>query len=346
MSPDRAGSASGAPKVVLLILTWNRRDDVLRCVASLARADYPNLLPVVIDNASADDSVAALGARYPDLAVVRNPVNRGYAGGNNVGILWALEEGADYVQIINSDTEVTAEMTSAMVRVAESDPRIAVVGCRNLLMEDPSLLWGAYGILDYGPFVVRTAGRGEADGPRWREVRDVDWVIGNGYLWRRAALERVGLLDERFFGYHEDVDWCVRARRAGYRVVYAGTAAIVHRGGSSSDAAHARRFPVAYFLGRNGVLFVRRHANLAERLRFAALAGGAFAGRLLRAAILSVSPAKAARTRGSAELARERQYLRGFADGLSGRPIPFRRLGLADAEEAASDRQPSIPARP
>jgi GT2 family glycosyltransferase len=330
-----------APKVVLLILTWNRRDDVLACVASLARADYPNLLPVVIDNASADDSVAALRARYPELAILRNPTNRGYAGGNNVGLRWALEEGADYVQIINSDTEVTAEMTSEMVRVAESDARIAVVGCRNLLMENPCRLWGAYGILDYGPFVVRTAGQGEPDGPRWREVRDADWVIGNGYLWRRAALERVGLLDERFFGYHEDVDWCVRARQAGYRVVYAGTAAIVHRGGSSSDPAEARRFPVAYFLGRNGVLFARRYAAPAQQVRFALLCGGAFAVRVLRAAIRSVSPSRAARARGGAELSRERQYFRGLGDGLRGRPIPFRRLGLADAEEAAGETRPA-----
>ena len=81
-----------APKVVLLILTWNRRDDVLGCVASLARADYPNLLPVVIDNGSADDSVAALRARHPALAILQNRTNRGYAGGNNVGIRAAKGE--------------------------------------------------------------------------------------------------------------------------------------------------------------------------------------------------------------------------------------------------------------
>jgi hypothetical protein len=329
MSADPTRSA----KVVLLILTWNRRDDVLRCVASLGRTDYPNLLPVVIDNASADDSVAALGARHPHLTILRNETNRGYAGGNNVGLRWALEEGADYVQIINSDTEVTANLTSELVRVAETDPRIAVVGCRNLLMEDPERLWGAYGVLDYGPFVVRTAGQGERDGPRWREVREADWVIGNGYLWRRAALEGVGLLDERFFGYHEDVDWCVRARQAGYRVVYAGSAAILHRGGSSSDAAHARRFPVAYFLGRNGVLFVRKHASPGQTMRFALLCGGAFVLRWLRATARSALPAGTkARARGVEDLAREREFFQGLADALRGRPIPFRRLGLADAE--------------
>jgi GT2 family glycosyltransferase len=306
------------PRVILLILTWNRRDDVLRCVASLPRLTYPNLTPVVIDNASQDDSVAALRARHPALTILENRRNLGYAGGNNAGIRWALGQGADYVQLINSDTEVTPDMTGELVRVAESDPRIAVVGCRNILMEDPTRLWGAYSTLTYGPFLVRSDGAGAADEPRWHGVRDVDAVIGNGYLWRRAALGDVGLLDESFFGYHEDVEWCARARQRGWRVVYAGGAAIVHRGGSSSASGHARVFPARYFLGRNAVAFVRRYAGAADRLRFAALCGGALAARLGRALV-----------RGGldADLA----YARGLWDGLRRRPVPFAALGLTDA---------------
>src|SRR5262249_15936535 len=181
------------PRVVLLILTWNRRDDVLRCVASLPRQTDPNVTPVVIDNASQDDTVAVLRARHPELTILENARNLGYGGGNNVGIRWALERGADYVQLINRDTEVTPELTAELVRVAETDARIAVVGCRNVLMEDPTRLWGAYSTLTYGPFLVRSDGAGSADDARWQVVRDVDAVIGNGYLWRRAALEQVGL---------------------------------------------------------------------------------------------------------------------------------------------------------
>ena len=313
---------------------------MLRCVASLTRWSYPNYLPVVIDNASQDDTVAALRAQYPRLTIIENPVNRGYAGGNNVGLRWALAlgaetqgaetQGADYVQIINSDTEVTADMISELVRVAESDSRIGVVGCRNILMENPARLWGAYGELTYGPFLVRIAGEGAADGHAWQVTRDVDAVIGNGYLWRAAALERVGLLDEEFFGYHEDVEWCLRARRAGYRVVYAGTAAIVHKGASSSDRGFARSFPASYFLGRNGVLFVRRHASWTERARFALLCGAAFGVRWLRALLLRLLPWGAG-TRGAALMATETAFGRGMLDALRGRPIPFERLGLTDA---------------
>ena len=169
--PPCEDSLQMAPRVTLLILTWNRRDDVLRCVASLSRLSYPNVTAVVIDNASQDDTVAALRARHPELTIIENPRNLGYAGGNNAGIRWALEHGADFVQLINSDTEVTAEMTGELVRVAESDPRIAVVGCRNILMEDPTRLWGAHSTLTYGPFLVRSDGAGALDEPRWRGVR-------------------------------------------------------------------------------------------------------------------------------------------------------------------------------
>ncbi len=315
-----------SPSVVLLILTWNRRDDVLRCIASLPRLVYANVTPVVIDNGSQDDTIAALRARHPGLTILENRRNLGYAGGNNAGIRWALQRGADYVQLINSDTEVTPELTGELVRVAETDPRIAAVGCRNVLMEDPTRLWGAYSTLTYGPFLVRSDGAGAADGPEWQEVRDVDAVIGNGYVWRRAALERVGLLDEAFFGYHEDVEWCTRARRAGWRVVYAGTAAIIHRGGSSSTPGHARVFPARYFLGRNALAFVRRYARPAERVRFAALCAGALAARLVRAlarGVLAGGPRP--------ELALEIAYARGLWDGLRRHPVPFAALGLADA---------------
>jgi GT2 family glycosyltransferase len=313
-------------RVVLLILTWNRRDDVLRCVASLPRLTYPNVTPVVIDNASADDTVAALRAQHPDLTVLVNPRNLGYAGGNNAGMRWALERGADYVQLINSDTEVTPDLTGELVRVAEADPRIAVAGCRNVLMEDPTRLWGAYNTLTYGPFLVRSDGAGAADGPAWHGLRDVDAVIGNGYLWRRAALQEIGLLDEGFFGYHEDIEWCMRARRAGWRVVYAGNAAIIHRGGSSSAPGHARIFPARYFLGRNAIGFVRRYGSAVDWARFAAWCGGALAARLVRAAALDAA-GREPRT----ALAQELAYARGLWDGLRQRPVPFAELGLADA---------------
>jgi GT2 family glycosyltransferase len=323
---------SAPPRVFLLIPTWNRRDAVLRCVTSLRRLTYPNYQAVVIDNGSVDDTAAALATQHPEVTVLRNARNLGYAGGNNVGFRWALDHGAEYVLLINNDTEATPEMITELVRVAEGDRAIGIVGCRNLLMADTTLLWGAYGTLTYGPFLVRVEGQRLPDGQPWRVVKDVDWVIGNGCLMRRHALEEVGLFDETFFAYHEDVDWCVRARRAGYRVVYAGTAAIVHEGGSSSDGRQRHSVPVRYFLGRNGVLFVRKNATWHRQLMFGGLCSAALVAWVAKAALLQLAVGSVQiRARGAESWTMATTFIHGVADGLRGRPIPFARLGLPDS---------------
>jgi GT2 family glycosyltransferase len=322
--------AMSAPKVVVLILTWNRRDDVLRCVASLARLTYANYLAVVIDNGSTDGTVAALRQRSPDLQILENRQNLGYAGGNNVGIRWALQREADYVLIINNDTEVTPEMLTELVRVAETDSAIGVVGCRNVFMDDVTRLWGAYGALTYGPFVVRTIGEAALDEPCWHVVRDVDWVIGNGYLWRRATIERVGLLDERFFAYNEDVDWCLRARAVGFRVVYAGTAAILHRGGAHDTSALRPSLLRWYAIGRNSVLLARKHGRWHQQARFALLGSAAWAFRMSRALLRRLVAEKHSGAGGGVRAwDLEVAFARGMLDGLRSRPIPFDRLGAA-----------------
>jgi len=323
VSHDRA---EFEPKVVIVIPTWNRCDDVVLCIESLHQSSYRNVLVVIVDNASRDDTVAVLGQRFSGLNIIRNVTNRGYAGGSNVGIQWALDNGADYILILNNDTKVTPNLIPELVRIAESDPLIGVVGCRNLLMEEQDRLWGAYGVLTYGPFVVRVKGRNTLDGPNWRVVRDVDWVIGNGWLLRRAAVERIGFLDDDFFAYNEDVDWCVRARRAGYRIVYAGTTAILHKGGKSLDRTRGQGRLVFYLVGRSSILFIRKHARGREKACFAFWCSTALAGRLILALLASVLGSS--RNKNAVRWASVSDFSRGLLDGLYKRPIPFARLGL------------------
>jgi GT2 family glycosyltransferase len=323
-----------APRVAIVIPTWNRKADVVHCLASLERLAYRNRFTVVVDNGSGDGTVAAVRARHPQVEVIENGVNLGYAGGNNVGIRWALGEGAEFVCLINNDTEVPPDLISELVRVARDDRQIAAVGGRNLLMEDPTRLWGAYGVLTYGPFVVRTEGRAQADGDEWRVSKDVDWVIGNGVLLTHEALQTVGLFDEEFFAYHEDVDWCLRARRAGFRIVYAGTAAILHKGGGSSDPQQPQAFPQSYFLGRNGIRLVRKHACASDRARFAVLCGLALTARWVRAVALRYCPSNRLRARGRAYTSWESAYRRGILDALYGRVIPFSTIPPVDSSVA------------
>jgi hypothetical protein len=307
--------AVDAPKVAIVILNWNGREDVLNCVATLPRLTYPNYVAAVVDNASADGSVDALRERFPQQRVLVMEKNLGFCGGNNRGMRDALANDAEYVLLLNNDTEMHPELVTELVRVARATPGIGAVGAKNLQLENPAEVWGAYGELTYGKELVRVAGQGQPDGPAWAGVRDVDWVIGNGIMMSRAAIEAVGEFDEGFFGYHEDVDWCVRARAAGFRIVFNGAAIIYHKGFGAAHPGRPIPFPVLYFLGRNGIFFARKHGSLRQRAQFCTL----FFVEVTR---LIVS--------GLARGERIKPYLwlvRGFIDGVLGR-LPLRALKL------------------
>lgn len=314
-APPREALPVATPRVAVVILNWNGRDDLLNCVSTLPRLTYPNYVAIVVDNASADGSIEALRECFPQQRVLVMEKNLGFCGGNNRGIADALAHGADYVLLLNNDTEMHPELITELVRVAESDARIGAVGAKNLRLENPAEVWGAYGELTYGKELVRVVGYAQTDGAAYRIVRDVDWVIGNGIMMRRAALERVGGFDEGFFGYHEDVDWCERARRHGFRIVFNGNAIILHKGFGASDPRRPIPFPVLYFLGRNGIYFARKHGSLWQQLRFCTLFLAEVAGLLAHSIVR--------RERLKPHLWR----LRGFADGVLGR-LPLRDLKL------------------
>jgi GT2 family glycosyltransferase len=293
------------PRVAVVVLTWNGLDDLLTCLESFSCVDYPNYEIVVVDNASEDATVPTVRERFPSVTLIVNESNLGYVGGNNVGIRCALEHGANYVFILNNDTKMTPNVLSELVRVMESDPRIAITGAKNLLMEYPEYTWGKYGKLTWGPMLVATVGRFERDRPE-TSPKDVEWVIGNGCLMRREALERVGLFDESFFQVNEDVDWSLRARQLGYRVVYLDTVAIHHRGAGSADPTKRVAFSYLYFLGRNAIMFARKHANALQWAKLLTLLVVGFFMRTAAFALLF----------GFYAVAGQRAFLVGMLDGL------------------------------
>lgn len=254
---------TAAPRVAVVVTTWNGLSDVLPCLASFSQVEYPNYAVVVVDNASDDETVSTVRERFPGVTLLVNETNRGYAGGTNVGMRHALEHGAEYVFILNNDTKMTPPVLDELVNVMRTDPRIAIAGAKNLLMDDPTHTWGKYGEVTWGPLLVRIVGHLAPDRPE-PSPTDVEWVLGNGCMMSREALLHVGLFDETFFQVHEDVDWAVRARRLGYRIVYVDTAHIYHRGAASWDPRKPVRFSYRYLLGRNAITFARKYANAAQ----------------------------------------------------------------------------------
>ena len=215
------------PLVYILVLNYRAWRDTLLCLKALERLEYPNYRLLVLDNASDNDAVAQLRAAYPGLEIVELKRNLGFAGGNNVGLRQALAEGADYVWLLNPDTIPEPEALSAMVGLAEQDPRIGAVGSVLLDMDNPQQVqaWGGGEVvLFWGLIRLLT---------HPRQAARLSYISAASLLLRRRALEQVGLLDEGFFMYGEDCDYGLRLRKAGFLLAVAPQARVRHKGGTS-----------------------------------------------------------------------------------------------------------------
>jgi GT2 family glycosyltransferase len=254
----------------IVIVSWNVKDLLRRCLCAAAESltcakgrDLSAQI-IVVDNASTDGSAQMLREEFPHVSLVANEDNVGFTRGNNQGL--ALSDGR-YALLLNPDTEVVDDALGEMIRFMDQQPKVGALGPQLLypngrvqssrrrfprfstaLLEGTFLqhsfphsgLLKRYYVLDSGD----------------EETQEVDWVVGACLLIRRTTLEEVGPLDERFFMYSEEMDWCYRAKELGWRVVYLPLAKVVHHEGKSSEQV----LPVRHVqFQRSKVLFFKKH---------------------------------------------------------------------------------------
>jgi GT2 family glycosyltransferase len=246
------GDSDKTARVVVLLLNWNNWKDTNECLASLRGLDYGNWRVLVLDNGSTDDSVRCIRERFPDAEIMELGANLGYAKGNNAGIRAALKCGADYVWLLNNDTRVDGMSLRALVEKAEADPRIGAVGSAIYRMADPERLQAWGGDVNFWLGRSRHFLMPVAD-------ERIQFLTGASLLLRRSVLESVGALDEGYFFYWEDADYCFRIRRAGWRLAVAGNSRVWHK-----EAATASKNIVKSDLDftKSAVRFFRRNAPL------------------------------------------------------------------------------------
>ncbi|MCU0492444.1 MAG: glycosyltransferase family 2 protein [Chloroflexaceae bacterium] len=253
------------PRVAILILCYNGMADTLACLESLRHVEYPQARyeVVVLDNASSDATVEQVRSQFPEVTVIENGANLGFAAGNNVGLRYALAQGFDYALLLNNDTEVVPDLLQRMVEVAEADSTIGVVGPTITYYERPDLIWSAGGSIDWQHGTCVMPEHGQPDLGRRGDPRAVDFVTGCALLVKRAALKQAGLLDERFFMYFEETEWCVRIARAGFRILQVPTALVRHK--IPLNARYDKEY-LAYYMTRNRLLFLwATHARWSTR---------------------------------------------------------------------------------
>ena len=310
------GHDVNAPKVSIVVLNWNRTADTLACLASLAETAYANFEVIVVDNGSEVSCGGEVERVHPWCRVLELEENLGYAGGNNVGLRRALDTGADFVWVLNNDATVTADALGHLVGAALAHRRAAAVGGRVLRADRPEVLWATWGRVTWLQSLIALVGHGEPDSPRFDGERQVEWLPGCSILFRRAALEEVGLFDERYFAYHEDVEWAARARAARWQLWYTGEARVLHAANTSSGGEEASYTGFrSYLSARNSVLFARRHGRWHQCARMAA-------------AIVLTLPFQWARRALRGQQQGVGLKLRGWRDGLVEAPLPLVELGL------------------
>jgi len=247
------------PKVYILILNYNGGDDTLACLKSLQAITYTNAEIIVIDNASTDGSAARIIAAFPGITILQNEGNLGFAGGNNVGIIYALERGADYIFLLNNDTVVDPGVIDELVRVGEGDESIGILGSLIYYYDSPEKVWFAGGKV-YWPLGTARHITDVPEGPR-----EVDFITGCAFMVKRAVLEKTGVFDSDFFLYYEDADWSVRAARAGFKLVVVPASVVWHK--EMGTVGH--RSPLhEYYVTRNNLLFMKKNASTLNRLIF------------------------------------------------------------------------------
>ena len=264
--PGLGGQRVSAVPVSVVVISYNTRERLLACLAAVeTRVSLPHEV-IVVDNASADGSAAAVRARFPSATVIENAENVGFSRANNQGLRRA--RGA-YALILNSDAEVAAGGVEALAALLDDRPDVGIAGPRTRFADGRIQV-------SFGPMLapraewrqrrlVQGVGRGDPGALRQAEAlaateHEPAWVSGSCMLARRRAIDAVGLFDEGFFLYEEDVDLCLRVRAAGWRVVYTPAAEAVHHLGSSMDRGAGLEYH------RSHIRFYAKHHGWGPRL--------------------------------------------------------------------------------
>jgi GT2 family glycosyltransferase len=243
------------PLIGVVIVNWRRPSDTLRSLAALNNSTYTQHRVVVVENGSADESAAILRQAYPDLDLLLSTENLGYTGGNNLGIRRLLESTVDYILLLNDDAVIDADALAELAQAAHDHPQAGFLGPKILALESPETLLSAGGIFttDYR---AQNRGMGQVDRGQFDDAMTVDFISGCALLVKRQVIEKIGLLDEDFFAYHEEVDWCFRGRKAGFEIRLVPSARVWHPDTRTRDRDAPK---ITYYTVRNNLLFSRKH---------------------------------------------------------------------------------------
>jgi len=266
-------------KVSVIILNWNGKRFLKTCLDSLRKQTFKDLETIVVDNGSSDGSVDFVKVDYPEVRVIALDKNYGFAKGNNIGIEEALKDkDVQYIALLNNDTKVEPQWLEELVKVAESDEQVGSCQPKMLSLANPKMI-DALGILITKNGRAIQDGYGTKDTRQYNQVKEVFGACAGAALYRREVLLQIGLFDEDFFSYYEDVDLALQARLAGWKCMYVPKAVVYHR--HSATLGKTSPFKL-YLLERNRYYYIIKNLPREIVLKFLIKKPKAIAVTILR----------------------------------------------------------------
>ena len=256
-------------KLAIVLVNWNSFDLTRDTLASLQLTHYKNYDCIVVDNGSVDNSAEQLAAAFPEMILLKAGTNKGFTGGNNIGMQYALDKGYEYIMMLNNDVEVDPHFLNPLIQKLEEDENIGAVQPLIYFHHDKNLIWNAGS--SFNPFlgICATPNYNQQD-PSHAQTsiqKPIDWITGCAFMIRASVLKQVGLLKEGFFIYYEDVDLSFRIKAAGHRLAYVPSAVVYHIAGMSHKTKEKGKegfvSPKVHFLNaRNRIWFLKTHTPL------------------------------------------------------------------------------------
>lgn len=247
-------------KLSVVILNWNGKNDTLACLTSLEYTEAPSFDMIVVDNGSTDDSVVEIKKRFPQVILLETGQNLGYAGGNNVGIDYAIKQGADLILLLNNDTIVGRHFITSLLKSAQDHPMRGVIGAYPIRMADPEKIDHLGGRWNNTTATFDLIGLGAPRG--FKNYQPLDYVCGCSILIRKQVFEKIGLLEPTFFLFWEEADFCMRAKKAGFEIGVCYEAELLHKVSASFVGGTPHK---TYFWWRGRCLWMERNCSKEEK---------------------------------------------------------------------------------
>jgi hypothetical protein len=241
------------PKIGIIIINYNGEKYTNSCIRSIFKSSYQNYLIIVVDNASTDNSVQLLKEEFNNkIILIKNKDNLGFSGANNIGIKYALENGCEYVVLLNNDTEIDKDLIKNMVKTSIKNNN-AIISPKIYYYDKPNKIWSAGGGINWKKGLSYHYGFNEIDKGQFDEQKEIDFATGCCILIHKSVFNKIGFLAEEYFLYFEDTDFCVRAKRAGINSLYEPSAKLWHK--VSSTTGSRESLITLYYGNRNRLYF-------------------------------------------------------------------------------------------